>query len=204
MAIQAILFDADGVIQRPLGLRRAAWQTLVGPERDVDEFVEAVFKVEEHALEGRSDFIGALSGLLLERQCPGTLQDALAAWTMIEPDSEMTDVVRVLRQGGIRCYLGTNQEPHRASYMSEQLGYSGLFDQEFYSCRMGIAKPAPAYFHSIVETLDLPPTTVLFLDDREVNVSSAREAGLNAVRFQVDSGPLRLEQALRDFGVHVV
>lgn len=170
----------------------------------MDEFVKAVFEVEDHALEGRSDFIGALSELLLERQCPGTLQDALAAWTMIEPDSGMTDVVRALRRGGLRCYLGTNQEPHRASYMSEQLGYSGLFDREFYSCRMGIAKPASAYFHSIVEELGVPPTTVLFLDDHEVNVSSAREAGLNAVRFLVDSGPLRLEQALRDFGLHVV
>ena len=204
MAIQSILFDADGVIQRPSALRREAWQTLIGPRRDVDEFVEVLFQVEKQALEGASDFIGALAGLLIERRCPGTLQDALAAWTMIEPDSGMTELVRALRQSGVRCYLATNQEPHRASYMSQQLGYCGLFDREFYSCRMGVAKPATAYFHSIVEELGLPPNTVLFLDDHEANVNSAREAGLNAVQFLVDSGPLRLGQTLGAFGVHVV
>jgi putative hydrolase of the HAD superfamily len=204
MAIQAILFDADGVIQRPSALRRGSWQELLGCERDVDQFVDTVFECERHALEGASDFIGALSGLLVEWQCQGTLQDALVVWTMIEPDSGMTQLVQTLRQGGIRCYLATNQEPHRASYMSEQLGYRRLFDGEFYSCRMGVAKPATAYFRSIVEELDLPAATILFLDDNEINVNSAREAGLNATQFLVDSGLLHLKQTLGSFGVHVV
>src|SRR2546425_6993957 len=98
MAIQAILFDADGVIQRPSARRRGAWQSLLGPERDVDEFVAAVFEVERRALEGGADFIGALSGLLVEWGCRGSLQDAPAAWTMIEPDVEMTQIIQTLRR----------------------------------------------------------------------------------------------------------
>jgi putative hydrolase of the HAD superfamily len=127
----------------------------------------------------------------------------MAAWTMIEPDSAMINMVRRLRQRGIRCYLATNQEPRRASYMSEQLGYRDLFDGEFYSCRLGLAKPAAAFFHSIVKDLGLQPMSVLFLDDHEVNVNSAREVGLHASQFLVDSGPLQLEKTLRGFGVDV-
>jgi putative hydrolase of the HAD superfamily len=204
VTIKALLFDADGVIQRPSALRHESWQALFGHERDAQPFLDAVFECERRALEGTSDFIGALSGLLREWQCQGTLKDALAVWTMIAPDPGMTQLVQTLRQGGIRCYLATNQEPHRAFYMSDQLGYRRLFDGAFYSCRMGVAKPATAYFRAIIDELGLPAANVLFIDDNEANVNSARDAGLNALQFLVDSGPSHLKHALRGFGVHVV
>ena len=71
--------------------------------------------------------------------------------------------------------------------MSGQLGYRGLFDQEFYSCRMGVAKPATAFFLLIVDELGLSPTNVLFLDDHEANVHSAHEAGLNLMPLSSSS-----------------
>lgn len=204
MNIQAILFDADGVIQRPSTRRRGAWQELLGPKRDVDEFVAAMFEIERAALEGKSDFLSALSGLLAAWRCQGTLEDALVAWTMIEPDLETTQIVQALRRTGVRCCLATNQEPHRAAHMSENLRYRDLFDREFYSCRMGIAKPATAYFRAIVDELDLSSANMLFLDDHEANVSSAREAGLNAAQFLLDSGSANLVRTFADFGIHVV
>jgi putative hydrolase of the HAD superfamily len=203
--IEAILFDADGVIQRPPLRRRQAWQDLIGPDQNVDEFVVAAFEIERAALEGHSDFVGAFSDLLAEWNCLGSLEDGLAAWTMIEADSGMAQTIETLRQQGLRCYLATNQEPFRASYMSAHLGYGSLFDREFYSCRMGIAKPATAYFRLIVDELGVPPPNVLFLDDHEVNVSAAREVGLNAARFMLESGSREvLLRTLASFGIQVV
>jgi putative hydrolase of the HAD superfamily len=204
MDIRIILFDADGVLQRPSALRPQAWQGLLGPDRDAGQFVSAVFHVEEAALVGGTDFVAAFSALVREWRCEGSLEDALAVWTMIEPDAEITQLVRALRKGGVSCCLATNQERHRASYMSEQLGYSSLFDRAFYSCRMGVAKPSISYFRSIVDELGVPPAHVLFIDDREPNVSAAQDAGLNATRFLIDLGAANLTRALADFGVHVV
>jgi hypothetical protein len=134
MHIQAILFDAEGSFSDHLCIA-------VGPgnactardEMWTNSQQPALFDVERQALEGGSDFISAPSSLLVERHCQGTLQDALAAWTMIEPDLAMTRIVEMLRRNGFRCYLATNQEPHRASYMSGHLGYCRLLDQEFTS-----------------------------------------------------------------------
>ena len=39
---------------------------------------------------------------------------------------------------------------YRARYMSEDLGYSRLFDREFYSCDIGHKKPDAAYFLAIL------------------------------------------------------
>ena len=44
-------------------------------------------------------------------------------------------------------------------------GYRHMFDQKFYSCRLGAAKPDEAYFRSLLAHLEFPPEAALFLDD---------------------------------------
>src|SRR5262245_24406491 len=203
MTIQAILFDADGVLQRPAALRRDAWKQLLGADLDVDAFVAAVFDAERHAVAGGFDFIAAFAELLVRWHCQGDIEDGLRAWTMIEPDAEVVQLVQALRQRNLTCCLATNQEPYRASFMSQQLGYRGLFDREFYSCYMGVAKPAPEYFHSIVGELGVSAADVLFLDDRDDNIMAAKDAGLHAVQFLIDSGSRNLANTLRHVGIEV-
>jgi putative hydrolase of the HAD superfamily len=134
----------------------------------------------------------------------GTLDDALAAWTMIEPDPDVLQVVAALRRRSVGCHLATNQEPIRAAYMSERLGYRELFDREFYSCRLGAAKPDAAYFQALLARLELPPEATLFLDDNEGNIASARAVGLHAEHFLVAAGRSQLEQILIAHGLPAV
>ena len=203
MHIEAVLFDADGVIQRPPERRRIKLEEVLGSTRNLDEFLADIFAAELTALEGQSNFTEALSNVLSQWKCQGNLGDALDAWTMIEVDSQIADTVRTLRRVGVTCYLATNQEPYRARYMSETLGYSDLFDREFYSCRMGVAKPAGAYFRAILGAIGVPPSRVLFLDDHQVNVDSACEVGLHAAAFTLEAGSGALYRILGEFGIHV-
>jgi putative hydrolase of the HAD superfamily len=64
--------------------------------------------------------------------------------------------------------------------MHEDLGYGQLLDGAFYSYELGVAKPDPAYFTTILDRLDVPGGQVLFVDDRLDNVESARSIGLRA------------------------
>jgi putative hydrolase of the HAD superfamily len=204
MRIEAILFDADGVIQKPPEARRARLNQLLGSAVNVDEFLADIFAAEELALDGQSDFAEAFSNVLRRWHWQGTLQDALDAWTMIEVNQEMADTVELLRRLGIACYLATNQEPYRARYMSEILGYRNLFDKEFYSCRVGVAKPAGAYFRAVLREIGVQPARALFLDDHEANVNSARAEGLHSSLFTLEAGHLELQRTLKQFGIRVV
>jgi len=67
-----------------------------------------------------------------------------------------------------------------------------------------MAKPAVAYFSAILSELDVRASNVLFLDDRQVNVDVAREVGMYAAVFEVDSGPAALLQTMRGFGIEAV
>ena len=187
--IDAVLFDADGVIQRMTSDWLPVLAGVLGSSEKLDEFVADVSAAERRALTGQVDFREILSEVLSRWQCRGTLEDVIGVWTMIEVEDGMVDAIVALRKAGVRCYLTTNQQPHRARYMSETLGYAGLFDREFYSCRIGLMKPDPQYFVTILREIDLPPGRVLFLDDHEVNVDSARQVGIRAVVFAPDGRP---------------
>ena len=199
--IEAVLFDADGVIQRPSQDRRRAWAEVLGRKSDVDRLLADVFAAEHRALAGHSSFVEALSQILTTWNCRGTLDEALRAWTMLDVDPGVIDVISALRQRGIRCYLATNQEPHRAQHMSETFGYKEVFDAEFYSCRLGIAKPDAAYFLAILNDIQVRPDRVLFLDDRQENVDAARSVGLHAIEFSLEAGLDALNQVLAEFGL---
>ena len=201
MHIEAVLFDADGVIQRPLETRRNKLGEVLGSSRDVGEFLTDVSALEQTALEGQSNFTEALSKLLSRWKCPGTLGDFLDAWTMIEVAPGIADTIGILKRNGVACYLATNQVPYRARYMSEALGYRDLFDREFYSCHIGMKKPDGAYFRAILDVIGVPPSRVLFLDDHRVNVDSAREEGLHAAVFSLEAGLGALHRILEEFGI---
>jgi putative hydrolase of the HAD superfamily len=204
MTIEAILFDADGVVQRQaVEWRDALGKVLGSTDSQLDGFLSDVFAAERPALTGKCEFKEALSEVFARWRCHGSLEDALGVWTMIDVQLEVVEAIRWLRQTGVSCYLATNQQSYRARHMSEALGYCSLFDREFYSCAMGLAKPDPDFFRAILKEIQLPPGGVLFLDDHEINVYSARQVGLHASLYSSQSGSDSLHDTLREFGIKV-
>jgi putative hydrolase of the HAD superfamily len=185
MGIRAILFDADGVVQRPSSNLPALLNNVLGisPER-ADAFLHNVVSpAERHALTGKHDFSEELAAAFVKCGCAGTVPQALGVFTAIETYADMVDLVRWLRSSGTLSYLASNQAPYRARYMSEVLGYREIFDQEFYSCDLGYAKPNRDYFREVLRKIGLAPDEALFIDDHEENVAAAREVGLHASHF---------------------
>jgi putative hydrolase of the HAD superfamily len=204
MTIRAILFDADGVVQRAGGAFRAHLATLVEPQQDLDAFIAEVVAAEKPCLVGAADFAAELATILERWNSRRTVDEALSIWRDLIVDRSIVDAIASMRSAGLCCCLATNQHAQRAAYMSDELGYRDVFDREFYSCRVGAAKPDREYFERIVAALRLPPPQLLFFDDHQANVTAAREAGINAELFQPNSGAALLVRLLDGFGINVV
>jgi putative hydrolase of the HAD superfamily len=188
--LKAILFDADGVIQRPAVDYRQAFATLLASRSDeVDRFVHEVFAAERRALSGRRTFVEDLAALLAGWNIPDRLDDVLEVWTAIETDPTMCDAIASLRAQGIPCYLATNQEAHRGRHMTDTLRYQDLFHREYYSYLLGIAKPDADYFRAILDDLQIAPDELLFIDDNKHNIAAARDVGLRAAVFAPSRAP---------------
>jgi len=196
VAIDAVLFDADGVLQRPGAAGRSRLAGLAGGEHRLDAFLADVFAAEDLCLDGSGDFRAALAPVLERWKCAGRHEHVLEALNDIEPDPDVLAHIAALRRHGIPCYLATNQQPHRARHMSTHLGYARLFDGAFYSCDVGAAKPARAYFAAVLRALGVPAGRILFLDDHEENAAAARALGLQGVRLPPGSGAAGLRRVL--------
>jgi putative hydrolase of the HAD superfamily len=203
-SIKAVLFDADGVIQRPAVEYRVAFAALSGLRgKELNRFVGEIFAAERPSLRGQRDFVKDLLDVLVRWDLSDRLEDVLGIWTAIEADPTIFTLIAALRSLGVRCCLATNQQAHRGSYMSETLGYCDQFDFQFYSYQLGSAKPAFDYFRTIAKVLDVHPSNLLFIDDHEPNVIAARTVGIYASLF--GAGPAaadRLLAILREHGLH--
>lgn len=205
MSIEAVLFDADGVVQRPSVWWRQAFARLLGTTDPptVDVFVRDFDTAERSCLSVPAGFEDSLVSLLERWNCPGRLDEALRILTTIELYDDVIDAVQSLRRTGVSCHLATNQQAHRARHMSEVMAYRELFDREFYSCFVGAAKPDSAYFTTVLRDLELSGRVVLFLDDREENVAAARQAGLQAAVYDGADGIPSLRRVLSGFGLQL-
>ena len=201
--ISAVVFDADGVIQVPSAAWRAALLALAGDAKHADDLLADIFAAEKPCLTGEQDFETALADVLLRWNCATNVKQALRIWTMIDKDDQILNVIERLRARGTHVALATNQQAHRAGFMSEALGYAELFDDPFYSWEMGYAKPDPEYFRSTLDRLGLAGENVLFIDDHQSNVSAAMSAGLHARVFNQNCGAVELLGLLQEYDLRI-
>lgn len=88
--------------------------------------------------------------------------------------------IRNLREKGIKCYVATNQEKYRVQYIQDYMKLKPEFDGFFASNEIGVCKPEEAFFQHILSRLNIHPGEVLFWDDTQVNVDTAKRLGMNA------------------------
>ena len=200
--IQAVLFDADGVLQKPVEGGREKLASLCGVPSRKEEFVTDFLSAEMPCLRGDADMIDTIADVLKKWDSPCSVEHAIETHTkIVAMNPESIEVVHDLRKLGVPAYLATNQHEYRARYMSEIFGYANIFDGEFYSCRLGTKKPEPDYFHAVLRSLPYTPESLLFIDDRDQNVAAAQSVGINGVQFDIEDGVKALRDILGEHGL---
>jgi putative hydrolase of the HAD superfamily len=201
--IDAVLFDADGVLQRPTVDWRAALATFVGPSGSTEDFVLDLMKAEGPSLVGKGDFREALVEVLGRWGSSTPADEVLDLWRQFEAEPEVVTLIQHLRTAGIRCHLATNQQAYRRTIMRDERHYGDWFDQTFYSCDLGVAKPDPEYFRTILDAIDRPASSVLFIDDNEANIAGAKSIGLHAELYDLETGVDVLRELLRRYSLPI-
>ena len=193
-----MLFDADGVLQSMPDGWRDRLLGLLGDQPA--ETLQELFTEERETLTGGS-LQATVADVLQRRGVRTDPEEVVDSWRQLVVDPAMTNRIAQLRAAGIRCALATNQQDVRVAYMRRMPEYEGLFDEQFYSSELGLAKPDPAFFSSIVKRIGTPVDEVLFVDDVPANVDGAREVGINAELFRQDAGVSELDRILAHYGI---
>ena len=107
------------------------------------------------------------------------LMDGLA------PNQELFDYYRTLqRDHGLRFALCTNNVREWEPLWRPKLPIDDLFEVVVDSAFVGTRKPEPEIYAITLERLGLPAEACAFVDDLEVNVEAANNAGMHGVHFR--------------------
>ena len=100
-----------------------------------------------------------------------------------------------LHAAGVTMHARSNY-PVWFRWIEERLALSRFLTWSFVSCETGVRKPDPEAYRGPVRRLGVAPSSLLFVDDREANVTAAEAEGLAGHRFESAAG-LRAELAAR-------
>jgi len=203
LAIRTLLVDADGVIQYAPTDWFDAFSLCLGHEDPELQrrFTAEIYAAETACLTNADGFAERLRLVLARWDRTESFHRIVDAMLSIRGYADIVRVFQDLRQGGLRCFLASNQQASRARHMSQTFGYPRQFDGELYSCFLGAAKPEARFFHLALASIGADKDTTLFIDDRPVNVESARRFGLRALCFDGRDGAEALRRGLAGFGL---
>jgi putative hydrolase of the HAD superfamily len=178
MKIKAMLFDVDGVLlngrlEKDYGIS----------EEIVQPFFLGPFPA---ALSGEADLKEIISPYLKQWGWQGNVDEFLDYWFQAEHiiDEALVEYIQRLRAQGIKCYLATNQERYRTTYILEKIGFKDFFDGIFVSNELGVRKPDVSFFAKAYEVLlPVEKEAVLFWDDLVENIEAAQSFGIAAETY---------------------
>ncbi len=105
-------------------------------------------------------------------------------------------IKRLEKHKTVACFSNSN-ELHWPRLMAE-MGLDKMFKYHFASHLMGKLKPDKESFEYVLQNLGCNASSVLFLDDNELNIKGAREIGMIAYKVK---GPHEIEPTLVDAGI---
>lgn len=203
MEVGAIISDFGGVLTSPLIDSFRAFQDISGVS--LEQLGTAMAAVG--ARNGANPLFELETGRMSEaeflRELGAQLTESLGRpvalhgfgeryFAGLEPNDEMIDYMRSLRERGYRLAICTNNVREWEPLWRAMLPVDEIFDVVVDSAFVGARKPERRIFELTLERLDVSAESALLIDDIEINCDAARGLGMRAVWFR------SAEQAIAD------
>jgi epoxide hydrolase-like predicted phosphatase len=185
-AIRAVVFDIGGVLEITPDLDAGRWREarLRLPAGEMDQRMEDVWRGGSIGTITLDDVHQAIRDRLGldERQLAEYMADLWREY-LGTANTELIEYARQLRpryRTGIlsNSFVGA-REREQAAY-----GFEDLVEEIVYSHEAGMSKPDPGIYALICARLDVSPEEMVFVDDADVCVTGASQAGIHAVHYR--------------------
>jgi epoxide hydrolase-like predicted phosphatase len=201
MTIRAIIFDIGGVLEitPDLGLGTKWEQKLNLKHGELDSRLAEVWKggsLGTMSLEQVEKNIGEI--LRINEAKVNELMDDIWREYLGTLNTELADYFRSLRpqyQTAIisNSFVGAREKE------AEHYQFDTICDFIIYSHEVGISKPDPRIFSLTCERLGLGPAEIIFVDDHDNVMTSAREMGIHCIEHHNNAETIaKIEACIRE------
>lgn len=174
---KTIVFDFFGVICSRIA---PPWFEKHFSDQDTEALKEGYFGPADIGEVSDKELLKQLSGLA--NQTPEEIE---SEWfSMIEIDREVISIIENLRKSGYEIHIGSNVIKNLVQKITAKENLDYLFDSRIISSEIGLMKPDPLFFKKMLELIDKKPEEVIFIDDSQNNVDSAKEIGIESYIFK--------------------
>lgn len=186
MAIQAIIWDIGGVLERTedftprrILAQRLGWELeplmdLIFGSRDGYRVQLGQISYQQH-LQNLQQALGQTEG---ELQI--TLREFFAGDRL---DTHLVEEIRRLRASYTTAVL-SNYSPILREKINHTWQISDAFDHLVISAEVGVKKPDPEIYRLVMEQTGCQFQEAVFIDDAPENIAAARALGIHTVHFQ--------------------
>jgi putative hydrolase of the HAD superfamily len=186
--IKALILDYGGVISRPQNLEHfKEILQILGIEEN--HFLEVYYTQRKNydngQLSGQEYWLEILQHFGFEpngSMVEDLIRTDVKSWTEI--NRPMMGFIEESRAKVEKLAIISNMMRDTLSYMKSHFEWLEIFDEQIYSCEIGINKPDIRIFELCLNSLDISPQACLFVDDSQKNVLGALESGMNVIRYK--------------------
>jgi len=125
------------------------------------------------------------------------VRDFIYAQSQALPDS-LALFERLAHKGSVLLASLNNESRELNLHRIEKFGLRNLFSVFFSSCYLGVTKPHSEIYWLALDIAQRQPQECVFIDDRSLNLESARRLGLHTIQFL---NAQQLESDLHALGV---
>ena len=186
MPTQAVIFDIGGVLLHNVdGSRHRKWEKRFSvPEGRLDEVVNrtglnhlaTIGKVSEPELWRQ---VG-IALTLPDEELHEFIDDF---WSAGELNQELAKFLQSLRTH-YKTALLSNAWSGAREAMTRIFNLNEFADVMFFSAEEGLAKPDSAFYHVAIDWLGVPPSDIIFVDDKLENIEAAHSIGMQGILYK--------------------
>jgi putative hydrolase of the HAD superfamily len=190
------MLDVDGVVVRGRPRDGLPWSTSLEQDLGISsEQLHAILFAPhwDEIVTGRKELFSVLDDCMPQLTQSVTAKQLVDYWFKMDSfvDEAVLYACDKIRASGVRVFLATNQEHHRASYLVDRLRLGRHVDGMIYSAKVRARKPDLAFFQAAMAQTGFGPENLVLVDDTITNLDAARKAGWAALHWTNSSDLLR-------------
>ncbi|HET7442683.1 MAG TPA: HAD family phosphatase [Terriglobales bacterium] len=183
--ISAIFWDVGGVLLSNAWDREQREKVLAQFGLDKEEFQDRHELLVSSLERGKITLDQYLDRTVFYRPRAFTRDQFKASmYSLSQPDNEVLEIARRLAASG-RYLMGTinNESRELNAYRIEKFRLQEIFDVFVSSCFVGLRKPEEGIYRLALDMTQKVPPECCFIDDRPLNVESAKNLGFQGIEM---------------------